>query len=244
LADHQEAIRFFRLFTAASIVKTDFILLDLDGVLVLEAAAAAMPELELLLLHRNLGIRAAGFGQPIIVLTHRSRREAQQILRVAGLSEPVLTGIIAAEDLMIAGLRFAPLSMLRRGLRKDLALPIIERKFGADRKRLAFIDDRPDNLEDMLAAGIGLAMHAPSSINFGNGTIESFDLDYAVATFLAWNRNLPRSRPLMLPSRSYPLEVWRRTGLSTTKQSRHLFNSLRSFARTSRVALSRRPRNP
>ena len=104
------------------------LLLDLDGVVVFEAEPPLVPATELILLHEGLGTALDALGIPVVVLTHRSRREARQILRAAGLAVKALSAVIAAEDLFMAGVRHAPLQLFKRGLRKDLVLSVLERR--------------------------------------------------------------------------------------------------------------------
>ena len=129
------------------------LLFNLDGVLVFEAEPPLiLSATELVLLHQDLPAHIAALEMPVVVLTHRSRREANHILQAAGLTQ-ALAGVIAAEDLFLAGIRHAPLRMLTKGLRKDLVLSAVEQKFGVERSRIAFIDDRLDNLEAFVTAG-------------------------------------------------------------------------------------------
>ncbi len=82
---------------------------------------------------------------------------------------------MAAEDILSAALAYGTLwQLLRKGLRKSWALPAIERRYRVDRKNIAFIDDRLDNIEDLVGNGVGLALHAPSGIN-NDGSIITFD---------------------------------------------------------------------
>ena len=75
------------------------LLLDLDGVVVYEAAPPHVEAVELILLHDLLDNALQGLGIPVVVLTHRSRAEAAVILRSARL-ERGLAGVIAAEDIL------------------------------------------------------------------------------------------------------------------------------------------------
>ena len=217
---------------------TQMLLLDLDGVVVFEAEPPAVAKTELLLLHETIGAQVTALGIPIVVLTHRSRREAHQILSAAGLRDGGLAGIVAAEDLFLAGLRYAPTQMLRRGLRKDLVLPVLERRYGITRSRVAFIDDRMDNLDDLLRAGLGLALHAPSEL-LPDGRLLTFHLDDALSELGAWTEASPTGRLVKLPPRDLVMAPWRLTGLTTAAHGRHVFNSARRVGRAMRQSLSR-----
>src|ERR1700760_1928859 len=155
------------------------LLLDLDGVVVYEMAPPQVQKMELILLHELLVDALQELCLPVVVLTHRSRAEAAVILGSAGLEKGV-AGIIAAEDILRAAFTYGPLwKLLRVGLRKSWALPAIERRYQVARKNIAFIDDRFDNIEDLVANGVGVALHAPSGIN-DDGSLTGFALRHAL----------------------------------------------------------------
>jgi hypothetical protein len=215
------------------------LLLDLDGVLVFEAEPPLVSATELVLLHETFALHIAALEMPVVVLTHRSRREANHILQAAGLTQ-ALAGVIAAEDLFWAGIRHAPLRMLTKGLRKDLVLSAVEQKFGVQRSRIAFIDDRLDNLQDLVTAGLGLAIHAPSYQTTDQALLMTFDLGEACQLVRSWDRAEPQSQIVGLPPRQLALSLSHRTGLSTTAHRHHLFNVARRVASILRLSLSGR----
>jgi hypothetical protein len=219
------------------------LLLDLDGVVVFEAEAPWVPAKELILLHENLGRELDKLGMPIAVLTHRSRREARQILETAGLDGmAALAGVIAAEDLFLAGIRQVRGRMLSRGLRKDLVLPILERRFLVKRSNVAVIDDRADNLQDLLAAGLGLAIHAPSYLL--KDRLISFDVEDALSAIRNWTPNKHQSKIISLPPREILTSSWLRTGVNTSAHGRHVFNIARRAGNFLRLTLRVRPQSP
>ncbi len=215
------------------------LLLDLDGVTVFEHEPPWVEHREILLLHDELLRFLRALDAPVVVLTHRSRAEARRILHAAALAESgLLTGIVAAEDLVLAALRRGALPrLLGRGLRKSLCLSVVEARHGVARANMAFIDDRLDNLEDLLAHGVGLAMHAPSEVG-PDGAITSFDFGEAAALFAAWRieRGTPRIVPLTPIHRG--LADYGRTGICTTREGVSLFNAARLVARTIRRSLA------
>ncbi|WP_426955251.1 HAD family hydrolase [Muricoccus radiodurans] len=217
------------------------LLLDLDGVVVFEASPPQVQAMEILLLHELLGEMLTELALPVVVLTHRSRREATRILRAAGLEEGrELAGVMAAEDLFQAALRHGgPLRLLSRGLRKSWILPVIEQRFGVPRGKIAFIDDRLDNLEDLLAHGIGLGLHAPSAIADDGASLTSFDIRELVSQLREWQAAPRKPGLITLRPQQYDLMAWRRTGLHTRHEGRHAFNLARATARRVRALLSR-----
>lgn len=216
------------------------LLLDLDGVVVFESGPPLCEALEILALHEALVDHLAGLGIPVVVLTHRSRREAARILDAAEVGRDTLAGIMAAEDLMLAGLRHRRFgALLGRGLRKSLILPVVERRFGVARSRTALIDDRIDNVEDMVAAGIGLVLHAPSQAGEDGRSLVTFDFAKAAGLVGRWAAGEETERVVALSPILRTADTLRRTGINTAAEGRHVFNRARTFARLSRDALRR-----
>ncbi len=88
------------------------LLLDLDGVVVFEAEPPFFLAREIILLHQNLKATIESLEMPVVILTHRSQREAKHILACIGLSVPTsIAAVMAAEDLFLAGVRYAPKRM-------------------------------------------------------------------------------------------------------------------------------------
>jgi hypothetical protein len=219
------------------------LLLDLDGVVVFESGPPLLRKREILRLHRDMPRLIAEVGAPVVVLTHRSRVEARHILQGAGVALDALAGLMAAEDLFHAGRRHAGWRALAgRGLRKSLILPVIERLHGVERGRIAFIDDRLDNLEDLLEAGLGLALHAPSSVEAD--ALVTFDFDEAIARIVAWRAGRAAGGLVALTPVVLALEPWRFTGLNTRARSLHPFNLARAAARYIRRGLTAKAQNP
>jgi hypothetical protein len=215
------------------------LLLDLDGVVVYEMAPPRVKKLELILLHDVLANALDTLGVPVVVLTHRSRAEAAVILGSAGLENGV-AGIMAAEDILRAAFVYGtPWQILRKGLRKSWALPAIERRYRVDRKNIAFIDDRMDNIEDLVGNGVGIALHAPSGIN-DDGSLISFDFEQAMRMLREWNGD--RTSPILSVARRIVAEPeWSRTGISTGTFTTSPFNQARRYGRSLRQLLRSRP---
>jgi hypothetical protein len=218
------------------------LLLDLDGVVVFEAGPPHLEKAEILLLHEVLSEALAGLQAPVVVVTHRSRAEAQRILEAARLDSGVISHLVAAEDIFRAGLKYHGIfRVARKGLRKSLVLPLVEERFGIARARMALIDDRLDNLEDMLSNGIGLTLLAPSLMEKGDSLV-SFDVHEAMEAFKKWGGSERRETVVPLTARTFAVEAWRKTGLDTHRQGRHLFNLMRRVGRATRTRLfAKRP---
>ncbi|MBK1658106.1 hypothetical protein CKO45_07675 [Paracraurococcus ruber] len=223
------------------------LLLDLDGVVVYEAMPPESREREILLLHDNLRETLRDLGCPIVVLTHRSRREARRILAAAGVLGPdgPVQDIMAAEDLLLAAMRTGgPMQLLRRGLCKSWILPVVEARHGVPRGRMAFIDDRVDNLDALGRHGVGLRLHAPSGFVADGPRMVSFDVADAVAAIRHWQSAGDGPACVALTRRCYDVAPWRRTGLHTRKESLHAFNAARMVMRHLRQAFARRRGDP
>jgi hypothetical protein len=213
------------------------LLLDLDGVVVFEHGPPWLERREIIRLHDELATLLRRLGAQLVVLTHRSRAEASRVLQAADIPRHMLADVMAAEDLFVAGLRHGGLcKMLRHGLLKSLVLPELEARHGIPRGDMIFVDDRLDNLQDLLAHGLGLALHAPSAVTADGGlvTFDAADILMIVNGWLA-DRSGPALRTL--PPRSLAIGACGRTGLCTTREAAHHFNLLRTVARKLRRGL-------
>ncbi len=221
-------------------INLQLLLLDLDGVVVYEGGPPLLDGVEILRLHERIADRLASLSIPVVVLTHRSRTEAARILQAVGLPTGSLAGVMTAEDLAKAAVRHGRFrTLLTQGLRKSLILPVVEKRFGVRREAMALIDDRVENLEDLIAAGIALAIHAPSHES-AEGRLVSFNLDEAIEVIRLWKSDLVAKRYVCLSPQELPLDASRRTGLCTTRQGRHAFNVLRTTVRRLRQSIQRR----
>jgi hypothetical protein len=206
------------------------LLLDLDGVVVFETGPPLLPDLEILVLQEDIIHSIASLDAAVVILTHRSRAEANGILKAAGIAPAKFAGVMAAEDLAISAARHRQLGrMLRKGLRKSLILPEVERRFGVPRHRTALIDDRVDNVQDMVARGLGLALHVPSEVAPDGETILTYDLASTLEIFRDWTKGAPTPRVVTLPETRRAVMSLRRTGLNTRREGRHAFNAARSL---------------
>ncbi|WP_159993411.1 hypothetical protein [Roseomonas sp. 18066] len=209
--------------------------LDLDGVVVFETGAPVLPRQEILRLHAELAPLLQALPGQVAVLTHRSGAEARRILEAAGVDPDRLAGLLAAEELFRAGLKHGgPLGLIRHGLRKSWVLPLAEERFGVPREHAAFIDDRIDNLRDLLSHGLGLALLAPSAIGRDGRSLVSFDMAAALEEVARWRRGERRGPLVTLSPLELPLGDWQRTGLHTKQQGRHVFNAARRIGRLMR----------
>lgn len=170
------------------------LLLDLDGVLVHEVSSRSSKK-EVILLHDDVDQKLRRLPHEVFVLTHRSRAESHELLRALRLADGAISRCYAAEDIAYAGAASRPLHLLRSGLRKSLVLPAIARASGLGTNRLCLVDDRLENIEDTLRAGVGLGILAPFSLAPGP-TIDSFRFSDMIQAFLMWaDRDAANTEP-------------------------------------------------
>jgi hypothetical protein len=116
----------------------------------------------------------------VVLLTHRQRTEAEQIVSALDLRTKV-HGIVCADDMMAEWFRQLLRGRLMPGLTKDLCAPLLGRRFAwsAD-QATAFIDDSLFNLERMRAAGIARhCIHIPRP-HVDDGRVRSVAVGEAV----------------------------------------------------------------
>jgi hypothetical protein len=214
---------------------THCLLLDLDGVVVFELGPPLLPDQEILAIQDESIESIATLDAAVVILTHRSRAEADRILRAARITQAKLAGVFAAEDLVISAARHRQLGrMLRHGLRKSLILPEVERRFGIPRQRTALIDDQLDNVQDMIASGLGLVLHVPSEVVPDCESILTSDLASTLQIFQDWANGTPQPKVITVPQTRRIAMSLQRTGLNTRREGRRAFNAARSLGNISR----------
>ena len=205
------------------------VVLDIDGVLVLETSTGERSGEEVLLLHEDLDARLAGLGAEVVFLTHRSRPEARAILGAAGLGERWLDRCLCANDIFTSALTSGQwLRLAREGMRKSLVLPGLRRRFGCRPEHCLFVDDRIDNVLDMCRWGVGLGAVAPSEVDPA-GIVTTFDFE-EVAEIIRrppLAGELKGAPVLRLQPREIRVASHHRTGLTTHRAARNGFNLVR-----------------
>ncbi len=114
---------------------------------------------------------------------------------------------------------------------------MIETRYGIERRQFAFIDDRLDNLRDLLSKGIGMAMHAPTGVGADSLSLTSFDFGQVAGLLQSWDCGNSMLGLHRLDQCDVPIQPWHRTGLNTQRQSRSLFNAAQLSARLARRLL-------
>lgn len=207
------------------VVAPSLLLLDLDGVSITQDGP------EFLYMHESLGPALTAFGLPVVVLTHRSRKEAEAILEWLEV-RPLVAGVLAAEDILFAAATSGRWGkLLSKGLRKSHVLDLVERRYGVRRERVAFIDDRLDNLDDLFEAGVGYTVHAPTVVDAAAASMTTFRFAEVGEHLARWGFDPDHPRRVSVELTSSAIEPWRRTGRMMTHQGRHLFNVIRTMVR-------------
>lgn len=209
-------------------VKT--VVLDIDGVLVLETSVAGSSE-EVLVLHDGLESRLEQLGAEVFFLTHRSRPEAEAILGAAGLGRRWLDRCLCANDILSSAVLSGQwLRLASHGMRKSLALPRLRSRFGVSPSRCLFVDDRLDNVLDMCRGGIGVGAVAPSGVD-AVGSVTTFDFD-EVAEIVRTHQPAVEEGAAVLHLRPHEIRIesQHRTGLVTRHTARNGFNIARRSA--------------
>jgi len=216
------------------------VVLDIDGVLVLETAAAGSSE-EVLVLHDGLESRLEQIGAEVVFLTHRSRPEAEAILGAAGLGRRWLARCLCANDILSSAVLSGQwLRLACHGLRKSLALPKLRSRFGVRPAQCLFVDDRLDNVLDMCRGGIGVGAVAPSGVD-AVGDVTTFDFDDIAEIVRTYQPAVAgEGSVLHLRPQEIRIESQHRTGLVTGHTARNSFNIARRSVAMVRQGFRRR----
>jgi|GEM_PF-1951601 hypothetical protein len=210
-------------------------LVDLDGVLIAVDRAKADGKQELLKVHENLQSVIWALKIPVCILTHRSKKEAGHILKALNMKRSDFESVFTANDLLLSAVKTgAFFSLFKDGLRKSLILPTVEKNLGIHRRNLVFIDDRPENLDDMEQNGIGLTILAPGAKRTKTGMVV-FELEKVANHIKSWNRSLPAAEKptqrVMLKAIQKPFSKWRCTGIFLPERDQSYFGRLRQASK-------------
>ncbi|HBR97885.1 MAG TPA: hypothetical protein DD979_10975 [Gammaproteobacteria bacterium] len=154
------------------------LLLDLDCVTLYGGNPRDGLPPEVYLLHPDLPDTLAQFGAPVVLLTHRSREDADYLNRCLQAHGVVVQGIVSARELFLSALRQGKIRLLvNKGLSKSLALDWLERRYDCKRTDMVLIDDRAENLQELCDNGMQAGILAPFVAP------DSFDQQAELTTF-------------------------------------------------------------
>lgn len=164
------------------------LLLDLDGVTVLRIPEPGRTEATVIL-QPALIDAVSNLGFRVVILTHRSRAEAEQIVRAIVVDAAKMPLILAAEDLVKAAVRDGRIfRLLRQGIQKAFAVPYLERVCGVSRERMAVLDDNEGNIRTMIAAGVGLKVLTPTAL-LNEQVVRTFRSDVLLELLDNWRNS-------------------------------------------------------
>jgi hypothetical protein len=218
-------------------MKKAILFIDLDEVLVTRLETSSDKE-KIVMIQPLLGKMLKDFSGQLMILTHRSRKEALQIVNNLEGFHGFAKHIVAAEDIIRAAILTGQIfSLLRHGIEKKLYLPIAERKYGIKRKRFAILDDNPANVDGILAGGGGLGFLAPKP-DIADGEVTTFDFDTVLAKYESFCNGeiFGQKRIQLAADKKYPLSMLKRFHLIQA----HPINYLRRRAKIVRSALFRK----
>jgi hypothetical protein len=155
---------------------------DLDEVLITRLSISADEE-SLIMIQPLAEERLKELIGRLLFLTHRTRKEALQIINKIHGFQRFVKDVVAAEDIIRAALLTGQIfSLLRNGIEKRFYLRIAERKYGLKPNRFAILDDNPGNVDGILAGGGGLGLLAPKP-EITDKRVTTFDFDTAIAKY-------------------------------------------------------------
>jgi hypothetical protein len=213
-----------------------FLFVDLDDVLITRIAISSQQE-TIVMIQPLAEVRLKELTGQFIFLTHRTRREAFQIINKIEGFQSFTQNIIAADDIIHAALITGQIfSLLRHGIEKKFYLRIAERKYGLKSNKFAILDDKPANVDGILSGGGGLGLIAPKP-EIADGNVTTFDLDTALAKFKSFRDGaITEQQPIKLTAnRQYPLSTLQKFNLVRAGK----INYIRRKAETIRSALFR-----
>ncbi|MCB1755984.1 MAG: hypothetical protein KDJ38_10705 [Gammaproteobacteria bacterium] len=211
------------------------LLLDLDCVTIYGGNPRDSLPPEIYQLHPDMVQRLSETSIPVVLFTHRSRQEAMKILSFFAERQLTFAACISARELFYSALRQGRvLDLLRQGLSKKHGIRWVAGQFDTGAANLVLIDDKPENLKEVLIEGARVAVHAPFEIQDNQVTTfelaELFDIlhDNPAEKYKGVIELTPVSRDLS----SLPVigEIHR--------NSPDLFESVRRFGRRARKKLS------
>ncbi len=151
------------------------LLLDLDCVTIYGGNPRDGLDKEIRLLHPDLAEEFSSLDKPVVLLTHRSHKDASYIREKLEQRGVKISDLVSARELFLSALRqFQFKNLLVRGLSKSYALDWLERKYNLDRRQMVLIDDRRENLLELTRSGMKSALLAPFSDGSSTSSDEPF----------------------------------------------------------------------
>ncbi len=138
------------------------LLLDLDCVTIYGGDPRDGIGKEIYLLHPELSTALNRLDWPVVLLTHRSRRDADLIRSYLEEHHCQFVDCVSSRELFRSALlSFNFVKLFTKGLTKSFALSLLEKKYEITRDRMILIDDRLENLKELTNNGMKYAVLAP-----------------------------------------------------------------------------------
>jgi hypothetical protein len=195
-------------------MKKAILFVDLDEVLVTRLDTSSGKE-KIVMIQPLSGKKLKDFSGQWMILTHRSRKEALQIVNNLEGINGFAKDIIAAEDIIRAAILTGQFfSLVRHGIQKRLILRTVERKYGIEPRKFAILDDNPSNVDGILRAGGGLGLLAPKP-EITDREITTFDLEKVLAKYKSFRdgKNFEQQRIKLAADKKYPLSTLKQFNL-------------------------------
>jgi hypothetical protein len=195
-------------------MKKAILFVDLDEVLVTRLETSSDKE-KIVMIQPLSGKKLRDFSGQLMILTHRSRKEALQIVNNLEGFNGFAKDIIAAEDIIRAAILTGQFfSLVRHGIQKRLILRTVERKYGIEPRRFAILDDNPSNVDGILRAGGGLGLLAPKP-EITDREITTFDFEKVLVQYKSFcdGKIFEQQRIKLAADKKYPLSTLKQFNL-------------------------------
>ena len=138
------------------------LLLDLDCVTIYGGNPRDGLDSKIRLLHPDLSNEISKLALPVVMLTHRSKQDADYIRDKLAALNINIQDLVSSRELFLSALwRFKFAELIKTGLSKSYALDWLERRHAVGRDQMVLIDDRRENLQELINAGAQKGILAP-----------------------------------------------------------------------------------
>ncbi len=160
------------------------LLLDLDCVTIYGGSPRDGLSKEIYLLHPELSTALNRLDWPVVLLTHRARRDADLIRSYLEKHNCQFVDCISSRELFRSALlSFSFVKLFTKGLSKSFALNWLEKKYDITRDQMILIDDRSENLKELINNGMKYGVLAPFELldeSQNEQEVHSFDFHQVI----------------------------------------------------------------
>ncbi|MDO6461354.1 hypothetical protein Q4485_11645 [Granulosicoccaceae sp. 1_MG-2023] len=142
---------------------------------------------DVVLLHPQIAAVLNKAPFDVILLTHRSAAQAATLRRALEARGCQFRDCISARELFYSALRAGRWRCLvGKGLSKAFALDYLKRRYGLSPEATVLLDDRQENLDEMLSAGCRRAVRAPFAAPADMSRPDAHYTSYALQDVVDW----------------------------------------------------------